>query len=105
MNTTIDAVVMSVQGLQRVERFLFYEVEGVPVNTISSVTLEEIVVERAKLKVAHVINANCKGPLRSVSVKLTVSVTLWVVIKTIDTSRICFNRHEQRLEIEVEYER
>lgn len=64
MNDVIDTIVSSVHGLQRVESCLFYEIEGVPVKTIYSMMLSDDCVQIAKSKVARVIDANCKGPLR-----------------------------------------
>ena len=64
MDGIIHSIVSSVHGLKRVESCLFYEVEGVPVKTIYSMVLSDDCVQIAKSKVARVIDANCKGPLR-----------------------------------------
>lgn len=71
MNDIIDRMVMSVQGLKRVESSLFYDVEGVPVKAINSVVIQESCVEAAKQKVASVIDANCHGPSRLVVDEIT----------------------------------
>ena len=64
MDEIIDAMVLSVRGLKRVESCLFYEVEGVPVKEINSILLSEECVQVAKSKITRVIHSNCEGPLR-----------------------------------------
>lgn len=68
MDDIIDAMILSVRGLYRVESCLFYEVEGVPVKTINTMLLSEECVKIAKSKVVRVIDANCQGPFRLVVV-------------------------------------
>ena len=64
MDDIVNTIVWSVSGLPRVESSLFYEVEGHPIKTISSMLLSDDCVHVAKSKIAQVIDANCKGPLR-----------------------------------------
>ncbi|XP_028407226.1 dynein heavy chain 3, axonemal-like [Dendronephthya gigantea] len=63
MSEVIDAVVLSVRGLKRVESCLFYEVEGVPVKEINSMLLSDECVQVAKSKITRVVHSNCQGPL------------------------------------------
>lgn len=60
----IDTMVLSVQGLPRVDELLFQPVEELQTRTISSIKLPEEVVLLAKHKVRKVIEINSVGPIK-----------------------------------------
>ena len=64
LHSLVDIMVLSVQGIKRVEHRLFYEEQGVKFRNISSVQLTEETVTRAKLRAAEIVEANSKGPLK-----------------------------------------
>ncbi|PVD24893.1 hypothetical protein C0Q70_15383 [Pomacea canaliculata] len=64
----VDTMVTCVQQVKRVEHFLFQDVEELPVRYVSSVGVQEELVEQAKGRLHTVIVANSHGPLKYKSV-------------------------------------
>ena len=62
----IDTMVISTRKLNRVETLLFEEVEDMELKFVSSVSVDEELVERAKERIHTVITANSHGPTKSV---------------------------------------
>ena len=62
----IDTMVISARRLQRMEHLLFESVEDMEVQYLSSVSVAEELVERAKERIHTVITANSHGPIKSV---------------------------------------
>lgn len=60
----VDTMVTCVQQVKRVEHFLFQDVEELPVRYVSSVGVQEELVEQAKGRLHTVIVANSHGPLK-----------------------------------------
>ena len=59
-------MVTTVEAIQRVEQHLFYEDEGLKKRVLSSVGLAEESVLCAKERIAAVVEANVKGPMKYV---------------------------------------
>lgn len=62
----IDTMVISARKLNRVEHLLFETVEDMEVQYLSSVSVAEELVERAKERIHTIITANSHGPIKSV---------------------------------------
>ena len=74
----IDTMVISARKLNRVENLLFETVEDMEVQYLSSVSVAEELVERAKERIHTIITANSHGPIKSVECCLFyVVVFLW----------------------------
>ncbi|XP_041348477.1 dynein heavy chain 3, axonemal-like isoform X2 [Gigantopelta aegis] len=61
---SIDTIILSVQGLVRVEQLLFQNVVDLPKTYITSVKIEEEMVVNAKKRIETVVMANSHGPIR-----------------------------------------
>ena len=62
----IDTMVINARKLNRVEHMLFEAVEDMEMQYLSSVSVAEELVERAKERIHTVIAANSHGPIKSV---------------------------------------
>ena len=71
-------MVISARKLNRVEHLLFETVEDMEVQYLSSVSVAEELVERAKERIHTIITSNSHGPIKSVECYLFyVVVFLW----------------------------
>lgn len=70
-------MVISARKLNRVEHLLFETVEDMEVQYLSSVSVAEELVERAKERIHTIITANSHGPIKSVDCYLFYVVFLW----------------------------
>lgn len=60
----IDTMVLSVEGLPRVEQQLFQEVEDLEPRYLSTVQVDEDLVREAKQRILTILTANSQGPLK-----------------------------------------
>ncbi|KAK7495478.1 hypothetical protein BaRGS_00013176, partial [Batillaria attramentaria] len=64
----LETMVISVRKLMRVEYFLFQQVDDLPVQYISSVSVDEELVDKAKERIHAVVMANSHGPIKYTTV-------------------------------------
>ena len=60
----VDVMVASMQQVPRVEQYLFQMHESMPGNCLSYVKIQEEVVEKCKVRIKKVIEANTHGPIK-----------------------------------------